>query len=117
MSDDAQFFVGTAPVEMPITLNGQQVTVHVRRLPIYDRQRFFRDASTTDEQRAGDASYVVLSKAIVTANGKPRWTLEQIKRLDDQPFAELMRVFLEVNRAAETTARAIAEAGEHQAEG
>ena len=115
--DDGQFFVPSEPVEREITLNGQAVKVLVRRLPIYDRQRFFRDASTTDEQRAGDASYVVLSKAIVQPNGKQRWTLEQVKRLDDQPFAELMRVFLEVNRAAETTTKAIEEAGEHSAEG
>ena len=72
--------------------------VYVKKLPAVELRRFQMETENPDPKVRETAGFRALSLAIRKEDGSAHMTIEQAKKLKGEAVAELMRVFVDVNR-------------------
>jgi hypothetical protein len=82
-------FIDTAPVKVPVSWNGNDFDVHVRRLAFGDVERLM--------QAEGNPSIAMIAAAVMLGDELEPMTREDAERLDVTLAAELIKAINSIN--------------------
>jgi hypothetical protein len=81
-----------------VKLGDETGVVFVRKLPALDLRRWGEEMKDPEMEVRINAGFRILAKSIRREDGKPHMTFEQAQKLKPEAVAELMRVFVDVNK-------------------
>lgn len=94
----AGFYSGDELYPREIKVGDFSDTVHVRKLPAIELRRFQMETDNADPKIRETAGFRALALSIRKEDGSAHMSIEQAKKLKGEAVAELMRVFVDVNR-------------------